>query len=823
MNKSDKLEKGQSALGTLRKGPEEVVRQDYIRILMDDYCYKPSEIESGFSIPRGSSNRDQADIAIFDGYGRDPASDIVGIVETKKPGETKGVAQLKSYMTATSAIWGVWTNGNDIRYLCKPVGQSSIFEGIINNIPVRGQRVQDIGSISREDLRPYSRTLLKASFSRILNTLYANTNISRREKLGNEMIKIIFSKIHDETTYVNSAPRFYAGYGESPDAVKSRIEGLFKSVVDDYKDDELFLGNEKLLLDAKGVAWVVGQLERGSLTETPTDVVGDAFEVFAESKFVGEKGEFFTPRGVINIAIKMIAPDPDKTICDPACGSGGFLIAAMRDLWKKMETSSKWNGLDDWALKQAKQRMAAKCFFGIDKEIDLVRIAKAYMAISGDGKSNIVHENSLHVVGDFSPESAMKFADGGSFKKFDYVLTNPPYGTKTRILPEDSAHFDLGYKWTKSRNSESWTKGKPVERNPYVLFIERCLDMLVDNGQLAIVLPESAFHAPSMAWLRDYISKRGRVEAMVDLPHNTFRPHCNAKTCLLIFRKGAPASDGDRVIMAEGQEMGHDHNGKEIYRPGTTVLWDDLKEIVNELDDPFDESNKFVWPVVWRDLKKAKHWIPRYFSPNRFSKIPAGCSWICLGDLVKNGCIQVFDGHGSPTSSQKGNGDIPYIRVSDIVNWELYRNPTSGIDKSTYKQFSKKRVSVQAEDIIFVRRGSYRIGTVAMASPRDTGVILTRELLTLRVSSDKNSRLSPYYLLALLSQRVVQDQIERLTFLDTTLPNIGDRWQELLLPFHDDKEDAYIVEEQVKKAIQSKWKAQNLIDELRDQYGGMTT
>ena len=426
-------------------GPEELVRQEFLRILSDDYGYDHADMETEFPIPRGSTKPDRADIVIFGGPGRDPAADIAGIVETKKPGEKGGKAQLKSYMTATSAVWGVWTNGSDIEYFCKPVGQSSVYDDRLHNIPVKGQRIEDVGKLTRKDLTPYSGAMLKSSFRRILNTLYANTTISRREKLGNEMIKIIFAKIHDETTYVHQPPSFYAGYEEDTAQVKDRIDRLFASVVEEYHADGLFEQNERITLDAKGVAWAVGQLERGSLIDTPTDVVGDAFEVFAESKFVGEKGEFFTPRNVIDVAVKIVDPKPEETICDPACGSGGFLIATMRRMWELMAQSSRWGSLSPSRLQRAQEQMAARCFYGIDKEIDLVRIAKAYMAISGDGRSNVVHENSLHAARDFMPDAKARFVDGNEFKVFDCLMTNPPYGTKAKVLAEDAANFDLGH------------------------------------------------------------------------------------------------------------------------------------------------------------------------------------------------------------------------------------------------------------------------------------------------------------------------------------------------------------------------------------------
>ena len=636
-------------------GPEEPIRQELIRILTDDYGYRESEIETEFPIPRGSSTKDRADIAIFAGHGRDPAADVIGIVETKAPGEKSGKGQLRSYMTATSAVWGVWTNGSDIEHYCKPPGQSSVYGDRLNNIPVRGQRLEDVGKLTRDDLVPYSGAMLKSSFRRILNTLYANTTISRREKLGNEMIKLIFAKIRDETTYVDDPPTFYAGYNEDPDQVKGRIDKLFADVVADYKDDGLFETHEKITLDASGVAWAVGQLERGSPIETPSDVVGDAFEVFAESKFVGESGEFFTPRGVIDIAVKLVNPKPDETICDPACGSGGFLIATMRSMWERMADDRRWRGLSARRLQKARERMAAKCFFGIDKEVDLVRIAKAYMAISGDGRSNVVHENSLHPATEFQAEAKSKFVIGEVFRRFDCVMTNPPYGTKGKVLAEDAAHFELGHTW--KRDGDGWKEGDAKKSDPYILFVERCLGMLNDGGRLAIVLPETAFHAPSRAHLRDYITTRGRVMAVIDLPHNAFRPYCNAKTCLLVLRKGRTARANDAVIMAEAEQMGHDHRGEAMSRPGTSEIWDDLPAILDELGKPDAADNVLVFTVPWAEIEATGHLIPRYYAVHRRPKPrpPRGRRWAALGDLVDEGSIDAWDGHGSP-SSEEGRG-----------------------------------------------------------------------------------------------------------------------------------------------------------------------
>lgn len=640
------------------------------------------------------------------------------------------------------------------------------------------------------------------------------------------MIKLIFSKIQDEMTYPNRVPAFRAEHAEASDNVKERVQQLFERVLIDLEQDKVFEPNERITLDAEGVAWVVGQLQQGSLLKTDTDVVGDAFEVFAESKFVGEKGEFLTPRGVVSLAVKLTDPAPDQTICDPACGSGGFLLAAMRHVWTRMKADPQWR--DSPILRDAQRSMAQRTVFGIDKETDLVKIAKAHMTIAGDGRSNIVHDNSLHQAEDFTPESGRHFVAGGSFRQFDYVMTNPPYGTKTKVLKKDARHFQLGL--NKSQ--------KPVDRDPYVLFVERSLDMLKDGGTLCIVLPESVLHAPSLDYLRSFLLAKNNLRAVVSLPHNTFRPYCNAKTVLLTVEKGVP--QGDWVVMSEPNEMGHDLHGNPLYRTkpdGTEELWDDLPKVIAELDDPRSDKNKLTFAVA-RDNLDYNLLVPRYYRDP--PPLPDDRTGVSLGELIDAGVIDHWNGHGSPSQQEKGGGDVPYIRVADIVNWELYRNPVAMVSEKVYQRLAvgPKKYRPRTGDVILVRRGSYRIGTVAMVSPRDEHLLMTAELLALRINESRMEDalkddehplrillqgMNPNYLLALLSSKYVQDQAKQYTFVDTTLPNLGDRWRKLVLPIHNDITERTRVSDSTRKALRLKWGAQGRIDALREDFGPLTT
>ncbi len=388
---------------------------------------------------------------------------------------------------------------------------------------------------------------------------------------------------------------------------------------------------------------------------TDSDVVGDAFEVFSESQFIGEKGEFFTPRGVVRIAVKLADPHPGELVCDPACGSGGFLIYSMKYMWNVMAKSPKWRGVND--LKEQQRLMAVRSFFGIDKETDLVKIAKAHMAIAGDGRSNIIHENTLHKASEFAGNAKIHFVEDDEFRTFDIILTNPPFGTKAKVLSSDASNFLLGHKWVKSTSGDWARTQKPVDRDPYVLFVERCINLLNDDGVLGIVLPETVFHAPTLGYLREFFLKDNNLVAIIDLPHNTFRPNCNAKTCLMVLKKGQ--SQQNKVVMATPIEMGHDHQGRALNRPGTDELWDDLKNVVSELDAPGSAKNEYVFSVKWSNIN-PNILVPRFYRGLRNPpEMPKDRFGVKLGDIVEKEIVNVWDGHGSPPSHAKGGVRFP--------------------------------------------------------------------------------------------------------------------------------------------------------------------
>ena len=807
--------------------PEEQVRQEYEKVLHYDHGYPKEVMDIEVAIQRGSKSGERADIVMYrtsDPEKREQSADILGIVECKRKDRSDGVDQLTSYMTATSCLWGVWTNGKEIEFLYKNPATGTISMDRLFQVPHHGQSIESIGAHQFSDLRPASN--LKLTFRRLLNELYTNTNISRREKLGNEMVKLLFCKLQDEQFSVALViPRFRVGFTDHEDgfsAVRGRIDELFNEVKDNLAGEGVFEEHERIVLENRSVAYVVGELQGYSLTQTEEDTVGSAFEVFAESKFAGEKGEFFTPREIVRTAIQIIDPKPGETMIDPACGSGGFLICALQHVWQAMEGHPRWKRLTPRKLDEAKRQIARETVYGLDKENDLVRIAKAYMAIIGDGKSRVAQANSLHAPSDFADPARSLLVteeDGTSkLKQFDIVFTNPPFGSKnTKVALSESSQFQLGHKWTK-REDGTYERTATAQKTPaQELFIERCLDLLKPGGRMAIVLPEIYAHGSTKKHIIQYLSTRASIRAVLDLPRNAFQPHTDIKTLLWIIDKSPTSED---VVLGVAEEIGHDHHGKTKYRirngEVTTEVWNDMERIRDEWSCPSAPSNRHVWAVP-RDSIDDNIFVPRYYRP---AADETNRTWaeedhemVSLDSLIEEGILTWFMGHSAPPNAYKGQGDIPYVRTADIGNWVVYKNPIAAIPRSQYESLRKTKL-LRAGDIIFVRDGRERIGNVGIILPGDTDILLSNHCVVLRVEKENRYDIDGLYLAYLLRHPVTLQQVRGRVFIDTSIPSVRTRWRTLRLPVSRDKAERERIKTAMSEVYESRIVAENIITDL---------
>jgi type I restriction enzyme M protein len=422
---------------------------------------------------------------------------------------------------------------------------------------------------------------LKSVFKAIRNYLAANAvGTTRDEVFAQQLINLIFCKIYDERfTKQDDIVTFRAGTNEKHRDVQKRIIDLFTKVKYQYND--VIEIADLITLDERSLSYIVGELQIYSLQASTRDAVGDAFEVFIGPSLKGGQGQFFTPRNVVKMVVDMIDPNPNQKIIDPACGSGGFLVEALRHVWAKVEINGNELGWPKHEIEAEKQKVAIKNFRGIDKDNFLAKVAKAYMAILGDGRGGVFCENSLERPSNWHSATRNSI----QFNEFDIVITNPPFGKKLAIdFDETLKQYDLGHKWKYNADSDSFEKGELEDSQPpQLLFIERCLNLLKDEGKLGIVLLESIFGMPKYRPIVDYLQRKTKILAIVAMPEDLFQPHTHAKCCVVICEKvSVPYKDDYPIFMADVKWCGHDSRGNPTIRKdaeGNPELLDDIPKV----------------------------------------------------------------------------------------------------------------------------------------------------------------------------------------------------------------------------------------------------
>lgn len=562
----------------VKDGPEErEAVQVFARMLVEDYGYPKENIQTRPQYrvkarPSDTKKEYPIDIAVF-GDAKKNDDGLYIVVECKKKDRNDGKTQLQDYLRFCKARLGVWFNGKERLFIKKiEKGGKVLFEEI-PNIPLFGQRIEDVGLFRRKDLKP--ATNLKAVFKTMRNFLAANAvGITRDEVFAQQLINLIFCKIYDERfTKPDDMVTFRAGIDEDPKDVRDRIVKLFDLVKKQYSD--VIEVADSIQLDAVSITHIVGALQQYALTACERDAVGEAFETFIGPALKGPQGQFFTPRNVVKMVVDMVDPQPDEKIIDPACGSGGFLIEALRHVWHAVEERGKALNWPEREIESEKQKVAIDKFRGIDKDAFLSKVAKSYMAILGDGRGGVFCENSLEQPKNWSRRAQ----DGVQMGSFDVVITNPPFGKKLAIESEEILKtFELGHEWKQDKDGR-FTKGGVLDKQaPQILFIERCLDLLRDGGRMGIVLLESIFGMPKYRYVIDFINRRARILAIVTLPEDLFQPFTHAKTCVVLLEK-TPADKTYPIFMCDVKWCGHDSRGNPTWTidaNGNKVLLDEI-------------------------------------------------------------------------------------------------------------------------------------------------------------------------------------------------------------------------------------------------------
>jgi len=574
--------------------PEEYVRQQIEKSLVKEYVYPKNLCTVEHSIKVGSS-RKRADIVIFETEERQKQEDIKIIVECKQekisPNNKKeGLEQLKTYMASCiNCEFGLWTNGKD-RFVFRKITKAEkvAFDEIID-IPKLGQSLAEAEKPDIKDLREATGDNLKFTFRRCHDYIAGNQGLQKPEAFW-ELLKLIFCKIFDEHSeriefYVTSEERKSLN-GQLK--LKKRIDSIFEQVLQVPEYQGIFKSNEKIELEPRVTAFIVAQLQNYSLLESPIDVKGAAYEEIVGANLRGDRGEFFTPRNICELTVKMINPKIHEKILDPACGTGGFLIIAMNHVLTQIKESVKkrWrdplNPTDNerMMLFEEIKRYTENNIFGFDLNPNLVKATKMNMVMNNDGSGTIFQANSLEHPHKWRDEliTKLKINSGIDIAKFDVVITNPPFGTKIPIDdPAILEQFEIAYIWEK-QNDGTFVKSDRLQKSvpPEILFIERCLQLLKEDGRMAIVLPDAILGAPGRQYVRFWILQNTQVLASIDLDKDTFQPKNGTQTSVLFLRKKTDEEKQAEmlskkmrrypVFMAMAEKIGHDKRGNTIYK-----------------------------------------------------------------------------------------------------------------------------------------------------------------------------------------------------------------------------------------------------------------
>lgn len=582
--------------------PEEEVRQKYICRLVDSYGYALDQMDQEIQV--SNSQRGQgaarADIVVWRSK-EDKESKKYPLIVVECKAESVTIRKEDYYQGMNYASWAhadffVTTNLKETR----------IFRIVKGQIPDKLDEIVDIPNASKANNQKEIDKLLKQTkaftrdeFSKLLfkcHNIIRNNDKLSPEAAFDEISKILFIKIRYERSnsdsQIFSADRFTA-LKKSREAYNKEMnikdekpfyQHLFDLTKQEFAHDHLFDDNAKIEIRENSFEQIVKELEIYNLSTTSDDVKGIAFEKFLGKTFRGELGQFFTPRTIVDFMVSVLDPQEGELVCDPCCGSGGFLIKAFEYVREKIEKDIEQQKEDiksqfygdeyDKMSDKQKQEVEAEvaqtfsylneelninnekgrlrslsfdCIYGTDANPRMARTAKMNMIMHGDGHGGVHHHDGLLNV-------------NGIFEnRFDVILTNPPFGARV----EKDLKISEADRFTDEAKIEEYKKryGKEEYERALsqvndnvgksllslykidsslteVLFIERCLNLLKPGGRLGIVLPEGVLNNTNLQKARDFVEGKAKILLIVSIPQDVFiASGATVKPSLLFFKK----------------------------------------------------------------------------------------------------------------------------------------------------------------------------------------------------------------------------------------------------------------------------------------------
>ncbi|MDG7001617.1 MAG: N-6 DNA methylase [Nitrososphaerota archaeon] len=591
------------------------------------------------------------------------------------------------------------------------------------------------------------------AFKSLYYHLYTNANASRAETIIADLSNLLLAKIASERANgQDKIALFLSGRQSANEALLPILYSYFPQ----FAQDET-----RFSLDDENLRFGLREISELPLTDAPAQVLGEAFQSLIGPRLRGDKGQFFTPNSLVKAIVNVLDPQPNAKVVDPACGTGGFLVEA----WHHQLSARNASGEKSSQL------------IGIDKDRDLARLSEAVLEIVAPQKNKVLTLNSLDV------EAMRSLPREHTPFEADFVLTNPPFGTKIKVTDKRILkQFDLGHVW--HWNGTFWAKGTQARtsQDPQVLFIELCILLLKEGGKLGIVLPEGVFGNSSAGYVWDFVRANGKILALLDCPRTTFQPSTDIKTNVLFFEKAAE-SDRDvsqlaSVWGAVAINCGHDRRGRTETSDGQRYP-DDFPGIGAEF------SRRDLSSVHWQKFTVSN---PYYLCPRYYDRVAVaelekeaerlGATIMSIGEMVAQGWLRIRKGHEVGAEAY-GTGDVPFVRTSDISNYEVSIDSTRSVSNEVYEDY-KDQQKLAPGDILMVSDGRYRIGRTAILHHHNFRCVVQSHIRIIKVRPQSPVR--PIDLLYLLNLPMVLHQIRNLVFVQSTLGSLGNRINEIKLP-----------------------------------------
>lgn len=585
--------------------PEEKVRQEYIKILVEDYGYSLDQMAQEIKV--NNSQRGQgkarADIVIWKSK-QDKIESKAAFIVVECKAEKVRIREEDYYQGYNYASWAgasffVTTNEKETKYfnVDKEYLPKELVEVVA--IPTAEEALNDK---KVKDILSKTKTFTRDDFTKMLRTCHniiRNNDKLSPEAAFDEISKILFMKIRwerdkngSEVFTLKKYKQLEADYEKytRPTLRKQGVDLpymqiLFNDTKDIFREDHLFDENEAIKIRQNSFEQILEKLQTYNLSDTQDDVKGIAFEQFLGTTFRGELGQFFTPRTIVDFMTHVLDPKEGETICDPTCGSGGFLIKAFEYIREQIEDDIKeakaklraeieGDNYEDLSEKEQlainerieimqstlnkeldtqiegsrMYNLSRNCIYGTDANPRMARTSKMNMIMHGDGHGGVHHHDGLLNVNGIFEE------------RFDVILTNPPFGARIdksqKITEADKFTDEALIAKYKEKYGEAYENAlKQVNDNigksllslydvgsmsglTEVLFMERCLRLLKKGGRMGMVLPEGVLNTTNLQKIREYFEGKAKIILICSIPQDVFiAAGATVKPSLVFFKR----------------------------------------------------------------------------------------------------------------------------------------------------------------------------------------------------------------------------------------------------------------------------------------------